>query len=287
MDIKEGAFTVDVEDGISLAMIHDFGVDSSQTDRVVTLTNQILELLEEFDTQGTFFVLGKVAEEFPELIKDIAYSGHELGVHGYHHFPFTMMTKKQAFEEISSAKKLIEDISGQEVLGHRAPAFSITPDTKWGLDIIAEAGFRYDSSIMPKRMGRYGWPGFNKKIDKITTPSGKDIIEVPLTTYSVFGMEIPVCGGGYLRLFPYSVTKKAFEMIGADRPVILYLHPYELDTRKYPDYYFEALSKSGFWKRYRMKSMWWNRKTVYKKLISLLDNYNFETVKNIISTTRL
>lgn len=282
-EFHKSAFTIDVEDGISLAMIHDFGVDCPQTRRVIIHTRRILNLLDEYNTKGTFFILGKVAEDFPELIKEIAGAGHELGVHGYHHYPFTKMTRKQAFEEISTAKKLIEDISGQEVLGHRAPRFSIMPKTDWGLDVIAEAGFQYDSSIMPIKGKRYGWPGFAKKIGEISTPSGHKLIEVPLSTISILGKEIAVCGGGYLRLFPYVFTKKAFEKISKERPVIVYLHPYELDTKRYPDYYFDELAQSGFLKRNKMKSMWWNRKSVYGKLEKMLFNYQFGRVQDIIS----
>jgi polysaccharide deacetylase family protein (PEP-CTERM system associated) len=283
MKFKKSAFTVDVEDGISLAMFHDFGVETPQTDRVVTHTRTILNLLEEYQTKGTFFVLGKVAEDFSFLIKEIAAGGHELGVHGYHHYPFFKMSREMAFEEISSAKKLIEDISGAEVLGHRAPAFSITPETKWGLDVIAEAGFTYDSSIMPIDGKRYGWPGYNLDICKITTPSGYELIEVPMSVSKILGKELPVCGGGYLRLYPYSLTKWSFEKISRERPVILYMHPYELDTERYPDYYFEQLNKVSFKKKLRMKSMWWNRKSVYSKLEFLLKNYYFGTVKELLS----
>lgn len=282
-NLNESAFTIDVEDGVSIAMRDAFHVESRQTDRVVTLTKKILELLGENDTRATFFVLGQVAEEFPGLIKQIAAEGHELGVHGYNHLQFLRLTPEQAFEEVSRAKKLIEDISGVEVFGHRAPAFSITPETKWALDIIAEAGFTYDSSIMPITGFRYGWSGFPKDIHKLTTPEGKDLIEVPLTSLNVLGRELPVCGGGYLRLFPFFFTKKAFERIRIERPVIIYIHPYELDTERYPDYYFEELAKSSSIKRNKMKSMWWNRKSVYGKLEKMLSNYKFSTIKNIIN----
>jgi polysaccharide deacetylase family protein (PEP-CTERM system associated) len=282
MECNKSAFTVDVEDGISLAMLHDFGVKTPQTDRVVAHTRTILNLLEEYQTNGTFFVLGKVAEDFPFLIKEIADGGHELGVHGYHHYPFFKMSREMAFEEISSAKKLIEDISGAEVLGHRAPAFSITPDTKWGLDVIAEAGFTYDSSIMPIEGKRYGWPGFKREICTVTTPSGSELTEVPMSVSNILGKKVPVCGGGYLRLYPYSFTKWSFEKISRQRPVILYMHPYELDTERYPDYYFEQLNRASFKKKLRMKSMWWKRNTVYAKLKRLLKEYKFDTMESII-----
>jgi len=283
----KSAFTVDVEDGVSIAMRDVFSMKSPQTERVVSLTNRILDLLAQFEVKGTFFVLGQIAEEFPELVKKIAADGHELGVHGYNHLQFHRMKREQAFEELSCAKKLIEDISGFEVLGHRAPAFSITPETEWGLDVIAKAGFTYDSSIMPINGFRYGWPGFQKNIHSIETPSGKKLIEVPLSTYKIPGYEIPVCGGGYLRLFPYLFTKMAFNKILKERPVILYLHPYELDTVRYPDYYFDQLKKSGFFKRNKMKSMWINRKSVYNKLSKLLNSYNFDKLINLIDLNAL
>jgi len=283
MNGVQSAFTVDIEDGISIAMRDAFSVKSEQTGRVVSLTKQILKLLDDYNTKGTFFVLGQVTEKFPRLVKQIANEGHELGVHGYNHLQFFKMTKDDAFNEIDRAKKLIEDISGKEVLGHRAPAFSITPATRWGLDVVARAGFEYDSSIMPIRGNRYGWNGFPEHITKIATPNGSEIIEVPMSVINVMGQRMPVCGGGYLRLFPKWITQKAFNKITEKRPAIVYIHPYELDTERYPDYYFEQLNKSGFLKRNKMKSMWWNRKTVYSKLSSLLEIYEFGTMNKVIN----
>ncbi len=283
MENIRSAFTVDVEDGISLAMRDAFNVRTEQTNRVVYLTESILELLQEKETRATFFVLGQVAEKFPFLVKKISNFGHEVGVHGYNHYRFFEMSREQALEELSNAKNIIENLIGQEVFGHRAPAFSITPDTKWGLDVIANAGFKYDSSIMPIKGKRYGWPGFPKNIHLLKTPSGASLIEVPMTTVPFLGREIPVCGGGYLRLFPYSITKRAFEKITPERPVILYIHPYELDTERYPDYYFDELKKAGFFKREKMKSMWINRKTVYPKVSKILENYTFDTMINLVN----
>lgn len=284
--LYRSAFTVDVEDGVSIAMRDVFSKKVEQTDRVVTHTTRILDLLEEYETKATFFVLGEVAEKFPELVRSISMKGHELGVHGYHHLQFFRMNPKEAYRELSEAKKLIEDLSGQQVLGHRAPAFSITPETEWGLDVIADVGFTYDSSIMPVRGRRYGWSGFSKEITTVQTPAGSQIIEVPLSVAPFLGREIPVCGGGYLRLFPFGFTKRMFEKIAKKRPVILYMHPYELDTKPYPDYYFEELNDAGFLKRNKMKSAWINRKTVFSKLEKLLECYQFVPVKDLIEDNK-
>lgn len=278
----KSAFTIDVEDGVSIAMRDVFSVKSPQTNRVVHLTEKILGLLSEKNTRATFFVLGVVAEEFPGLVRKIHSEGHEIGVHGYNHLQFFRMTKDEAFQELDSAKKLIEDISGQAVFGHRAPAFSISPDTAWGLDVIAKAGFEYDSSIMPADGKRYGWPGFPDDICRVETSSGNQIIEVPMSTVKLLGKKIPVCGGGYLRLFPEWFTRKSFEKISDERPAIVYIHPYELDIERYPDYYFEQLNKAGILKRNKMKSAWVYRKTVYPKLSALLENYSFDKMINLV-----
>lgn len=274
-------FTVDVEDGVSIAMRDVFSKKTEQTDRVVTYTTQVLELLEKHNVIGTFFMLGEVGERFPELAKKIANEGHEIGVHGYHHLQFFRMTPEKAYEELSSAKKLLEDLTGTEVTGHRAPAFSITPETEWGLEVIAKAGFSYDSSIMPVKGKRYGWPGFSKEIATISTKEG-EIAEVPMSVGSIYGKELPVCGGGYLRLFPYWFTKKMMEQISRERPAVVYMHPYELDTQRYPDYYFDELNKVGFLKQLKMRSMWVNRKTVYHKLDKLLEQYSFVPMKQLV-----
>ncbi len=282
MENIRSAFTVDVEDGVSIAMRDAFSKQTEQTDRVVYLTGKILDLLSEKSVNGTFFILGQVAEKFPALVKDIANRGHEVGVHGYNHLQFFRMTPEEAYGELSSAKKLIEDLTGRKVFGHRAPAFSITQETKWGLDVIAEAGFVYDSSIMPAKMRRYGWPGFSKEITTISTKEG-DLVEVPMSVGSLLGKEMPVCGGGYLRLFPYWFTKRMMDQIIRSRPAVVYMHPYELDTEPYPEYYFDELKKASLPTQLKMRSMWVNRKTIYHKLNELLKHYSFVPMKQLVA----
>lgn len=276
------AFTVDVEDGVSIAMRDAFNKTIQQTNRVLGNTQKVLELLGENHVKGTFFILGQVAEVFPKLVKEIADKGHEVGVHGYDHWQFFKMDYEYALKEISNAKKLIEDTTGKAVYGHRAPAFSINPQTMWGLDVIARAGFIYDSSIMPCKTSRYGWRDFPKNIVNIQTVEGYSLIEVPLSTDRIIGKEIPICGGSYLRLFPKWLTERSFEKVAEKRPVNVYMHPYEMDTVPYPDYYFEELKKAGLIKRLKMRSMWINRSSIYPKLSYLLKKYEFDTMINIV-----
>ena len=276
------AFTIDVEDGLSFAMKNFFGIDTPQTNRVEKHTYRILELLERYNTKGTFFIVGKVAEDFPELICDIHKAGHEVGIHGYNHLKYDQIDYQTAYNEIHDTKKLMEDIIGSDVKGHRAPAFSINNKNFWVLDILADAGFLYDSSIVPAKGPTYGYPGFNPEISEIKTNSGKKIIEVPLSVTNFLGKEIPAIGGSYLRLFPLFLTNLFFKKIMKYRPVIFYMHPYEIDTERYPDYYFDALKQQPWHVRQNMKSKWINRKTVYAKIESLLKNYNFLTVDKLI-----
>lgn len=278
----KNSFSVDVEDGISLAMRDFFGKKISQTDQVVKCTKRILEILEIHEVKATFFILGQVAENFPLLVKEISQKGHEIGVHGYNHLRIDKISQLKAKEELLSAKKILEDLTGNEVLGHRAPAFSIGPNEKWIFDLLVELGFKYDSSIMPINSFNYGWPNFNQDITKIKTISGNEIWEIPMNVTKIGNKHIPFSGGSYLRLLPTFLLKNIFKKEGNIRPVILYIHPYELDTIKYPDYYFKELNKLLYLKQLKIKSNWINRKNVENKLVLLIDNFNFGTIQSIL-----
>ena len=188
----KNCFTVDVEDGISIAMRDFFGKKICQTDRVVYNTKYILDLLEERNIKGTFFCLGKVAKKFPFLIKEIAKNNHELGVHGYSHTQYFKMKRKEIISEIERSKKLIQDISGCDVYGHRAPAFSIDKKNSWILEVLVDLGFVYDSSIVPCKTSRYGWNSFPENICNLSINKTKNIIEVPISVGNFFSKKIPV-----------------------------------------------------------------------------------------------
>lgn len=279
------AFSVDVEDGISLAMRDFFHKPMSQTNRVEKNTLELIELLDRKNTKATFFTLGMVGEDYPNLIKEIVNQGHELAVHGYNHFRFFKMTPKQALEEISKAKEMLQQISGVEIFGHRAPAFSISKNTPWAFDIIREAGFTYDSSIMPISSEYHGWKNFPKDIVHINTSNGK-LTEFPITLLDIFGKSIPVSGGSYLRLLPYWFLKNAFSRITKHQHSMVYIHPYELDQEKYPDYYFKELNKKDFKTKLKLKSNFINRKESFKKLEKLIESFDFKTVKEIIENDK-
>lgn len=277
------AFTIDVEDGISIAMRDHFNIQMDPTERVKTNTEIILSLLESHQVKATFFILGEVARKYPELVKKISRQGHEIGAHGYSHKQYYLLPPEDVKQEVFTTKALLEDITGRSVFGHRAPAFSIMPTTAWALSIIEEVGFIYDSSIMPIRTSHYGWPGIRRDIHALLLPDDRKLIEVPLSVVNILGKTIPACGGGYLRYFPYGFTRKAFQIIQSQRPVIVYLHPYELDIAKYPDYFYAAQDSLSFSKRLPIKLFRLNKGTVKRKLNSLLKEFHFGPMIEIIN----
>lgn len=279
----QSALTVDVEDAVNQAMRNFFGTEMEPTYRVYDNTMRLLDLFDEYNSKATFFILGEVAKTYPELIKEISKRNHELGIHGYTHITYDKLSREQVKAEIVEAKKLVEDISGVQVLGHRAPAFSISRETFWVMEVLAEAGIQYDSSLFPATTNRYGWSGFNKDIDWIKLDNGMKIIEAPMSSLKVLNKEIPVCGGGYFRAFPYFFTRFAFSKVLSTRPVNVYLHPYEIDSPPYQQFYMDEVSQSSFKNRMKLRGYWFNRKTVVPKLRNLLDTFHFDTMRSVIN----
>ncbi len=260
------ALTVDVEDGVSIAMQDFFNIQMDPTDRVITNMNIILSMFDQNQVKATFFILGEIVEKYPELLRQIDKEGHEVGVHGYHHDQMFRLSPQKLETDLSRAKGLIEDAIGKQVNGFRAPAFSINQKTAWALDVIEKVGFTYDSSIFPSRSLRYGWNGFSKDICRLKLADSRSLIEFPLSVYRIPGKDIPVGGGGYLRYFPYWWTSKALKSIVSERPAVIYLHPYELDKEKYPDYFHKALASAPAKKRFQLQFYRYKKKTVESKL---------------------
>lgn len=277
------AFTIDIEDGISIAMRDYFHIEIEPTDRVITNTERLLGLLEKYQVRATFFVVGKVARQFPELIKRIAKNGHEIGAHGYSHKQYYRLTPEEVRQEIFTTKSIIENIIGDSVLGHRAPAFSITPSSSWIFSVLSEAGFLYDSSIMPVKTSRYGWPDFNKNIVNLNLPNKKELLEIPLSVYGFPGKSFPACGGGYLKLFPFWMTNYFIQSIQKKRMAMIYIHPHDIDTMRYPDFFRQALLDSSLKTQFKIKTLKINKHTVLPKIDRLLKLYEFTNLKEIIS----
>ena len=185
----KNAISVDVEDYYhvaALSKVIERGQWSSMESRVQSSTHRLLDLFDTRNVKGTFFILGMVAENDPDLIKEIANRGHEIACHGYSHQLIYTQTQKVFREETLRAKSMLEDIVQTPIIGYRAASYSITQESLWALDILAEAGFTYDSSIFPVRHDRYGIPDAEERPHVLKTPSGYALTEFPLSTYKIF-----------------------------------------------------------------------------------------------------
>jgi polysaccharide deacetylase family protein (PEP-CTERM system associated) len=206
----------------------------SLTSRVVPTTERLLDILDYADAHATFFVLGWVAERYPALVKDIAARGHEIACHGYGHQMIQRQSRLEFAKDVQRAKTAIEDAAGVSVVGFRAPTFSVTRETLWSLEVLWESGFLYDSSIFPITHDRYGIPDAPRFPYRVPIMNGHDLAEFPLSTISVLGRRLPVAGGGYFRLLPYSATRRAIRHLNKQehQPAIVYLHPWEIDAHQ-------------------------------------------------------
>lgn len=199
--------------------------------RVADNTRRVLELLDRFGAKATFFVLGWVAEREPQLVREISSAGHELGCHSYLHRRVSRLTPEEFREDTRRALAVIEDASGKKIRGYRAPTFSIVPNSLWALEILAEDGFAYDSSVFPIRHDLYGMPQAPRFPFRWHWGNGFFLYEIPLMTVRVLGFNLPVAGGGYLRILPMAYTRWALRQIrqGECRPTHTYFHPWEID----------------------------------------------------------
>jgi polysaccharide deacetylase family protein (PEP-CTERM system associated) len=270
------AMTVDVEDYFQVAALAERirpadweGIER----RVVDNTTRLLDLFDERGIKGTFFILGWVAEREGALIKDIDRRGHEIASHGYSHQLVYNQTPEVFREETRRSKAIIEDLIGRPIQGYRAASYSITAKSFWALDILAEAGFTWDSSIFPIRHDRYGVPDAPTEPFRLTTPNGAELTEIPLTTASLFGQRLPAAGGGYFRLYPYWLSSWLFGRATKEKPGIFYLHPWEVDPGQ-PR--VEGLSRLSRFRHYNKLD------ECLPRLERLIGEYRFGTVSEAI-----
>ncbi len=231
----EVILSFDVEEHDRIEAASGLGMDSTLREhyrgRVAPVTRWLLERLGEAGVPATFFLLGEYARGEPGLIREIHNAGHEVASHGWDHRRVLAMTPEEFRADLRQSKDVLEQITGAAVLGYRAPTFSIVPRTAWALDILAEEGFLYDSSIFPVRHDRYGVP----RAPRVPFLAGGDrhsILEFPPATLRLLGANLPAGGGGYFRLFPPAVLRRAIAQAHqAPRPgvAMLYFHPWEFD----------------------------------------------------------
>jgi polysaccharide deacetylase family protein (PEP-CTERM system associated) len=227
-----GALTMDVEEYFhveNLRAVAPPALWPMLPRRAEGAIERFLDLLDEHATTATFFTLGWVAARSPQLVARIAARGHEIASHGYQHEMLTILSRERFRSDIRRARQVIEDAAGQPVVGYRAPTWSIMPATAWGLDVLIEEGYRYDSSIFPVRHDRYGDPRAPIVPYRHVRPAGS-IVEVPPLVLRIAGMRWPAAGGGVLRLLPFGVVRAAVRQAGRDgRPAVLFVHSWEID----------------------------------------------------------
>ena len=273
---RPNVFSVDLEDwyqGLEIDM-SEWGGFAPRLERGL---DPLLGLLDEAGVHATFFILGWQAERTPEVVRRIAAAGHEIASHGWSH-RFVYRLEPVAFrDEIRRSRDLLASLAGRPVIGYRAPYFSITASSLWALDVLVEEGFRYDSSIFPTFNYRYGIPGAGRRPGWITTPGGARIYEIPLSTVRApaagagAGINLPVGGGGYFRLYPYAFTRGLARHLTTHerQPLVFYVHPWEYD----PDHPQVAMPR-----RVPRITHYLNLASTYPKTRRLLRDFRFTTM---------
>ncbi|APF17713.1 polysaccharide deactylase family protein, PEP-CTERM locus subfamily [Caldithrix abyssi DSM 13497] len=230
----KNVLTVDVEEWFHPeALQNQFPMDSwpDQKKRLEPLIERLLEAFDVHRARATFFVLGWVAEQNPQIVKKIVAAGHEIASHSYAHRMVTKMSPDSFDQDLKKSIRVLEDIAGVRVKGFRAPTFSITGQNLWAFDVLAQNNLEYDSSIYPIWHDRYGMPHAPRTPFIFESAGGKPIVEFPMPTIRIGNKNIPFGGGGYLRLLPLWFTQYAIKKFNREgHPAIIYMHPWEFDS---------------------------------------------------------
>jgi polysaccharide deacetylase family protein (PEP-CTERM system associated) len=275
------AFSVDVEDYFQVEALRPLCPRETWDtfeDRTQANTERILDLLSDLDAKGTFFVLGCVAKKHPALVKTIRDAGHEIASHGYSHEMIYNQTAAEFREDVRSAKILLQDLSGQAVIGYRAPSYTIVQRTLWALPILAEEGYRYDSSIFPISRRRYGMPKASRWPHRIELGATGSIAEFPLPTVRIGPVNLPATGGAYLRLLPEGFQRWAIaRMVRRAEPFVVSVHPWELD----PGQPRLPVGRRTMWTHYH------NLGTAERRLRDLLSRAKFRPQRDVLESLGL
>jgi polysaccharide deacetylase family protein (PEP-CTERM system associated) len=272
------ALVIDLEHWHCIELLRNCPLEDP-VDQVPEAVRPILNLLDKYETKATFAILGTVAKQHPELVEEIYSKGHEIASHAWSHKTLYELGKDGFEEEVKKSVKILKYITGEGPIGFRAPSFSIDNSTKWALDILVKYGFKYDASIFPIKTGLYGMPNacvhiYRPSADNLAEddPFGK-IVEFPMTVMKM-GVNIPISGGFYLRLLPIWFLKYAIRKVNKERPVIIYIHPWEtyIETPKVKLPLF-----SMFVTYYGIES-------ALSKLEALLAEFKFKPVKYVLNS---
>jgi polysaccharide deacetylase family protein (PEP-CTERM system associated) len=229
--MQKSIFSVDVEDWFHILDVPSAPAPNAWAALPSRVENNFVRLLDIFSqtkVQVTCFFLGWIGERFPHLVKEAAARGHEIASHGYEHRLVYTQNRSQFYADVRRARMLLEDVSGSEVVGYRAPGFSTTEETPWFFDALAEAGYEYDSSVFPASRGHGGMPEGRRDPHRIGEHG--TLLEFPITVADLLGKRMCFFGGGYLRIFPYWLIRHmAHQVVSDGRPIVFYIHPREID----------------------------------------------------------
>lgn len=277
------AMTVDVEDYYQVAAFAKVIKPEEWNNwpsRVEANTHRLLQLFDDANIKITFFILGWVAQQHPELVKTIRAQGHEIASHGYSHQLIYTQDQATFHAETVKSKAILEDLAQTPITGYRAASYSITRQSLWALDILAELGFTWDSSIFPTHHDNYGIPGSPEEPYRIITKNGASLLEFPLTTAKVLGQAIPAAGGGYFRQYPYALSKWLFTRasLNQTKPQIFYLHPWEVDPEQ------PRVPNASWFSNFRHYT---NLKRCLPRLERMIGDFKFGTISQSIGSTRI
>jgi len=246
-------------------------------ERMVTATRRLLDQFAEAAAPATFFVVGEIARNHPALVRAIHDAGHEVGSHSWDHRMVHRFTPEAFRDDLLKSKQALEQASGGPVFGFRAPTFSISRGAAWAIDVLAECGFEYDSSIFPVRHDRYGIPEA-PRTPFLAVGNQQEILELPLLTYRIAGMNLPVAGGGYFRLFPLGAMRAGLRQAARQQApcAVLYFHPWEFD----PDQPRLKLNRLARWRTYVGMSK------TSARLGTLLKEYRFRRAIDVARAIR-
>lgn len=221
--------TIDVEDWPQSSWDRDLPISKRAADN----TLKVLDVLETLNVRATMFILGKFAETFPEIVKAIHAKGHEIGSHGHGHVEIFKQSPEEFREDVRRTKAFLEDLTGEQVRGYRAPDFSIITESLWALTVLAEVGYEYDSSIFPVKRNRYGIPTWPIDPARVILENNRSILEFPIATITMFQKNWPIGGGGYHRLLPGFLSRMLADRSMQQAPFVFYCHPYEFDPSEF------------------------------------------------------
>jgi len=283
--------TFDLEDWYQLIHRRITGNIIPVRDSVLGQMETLLALLDSHSVKATFFVLGMVAERYPELVRRVSAAGHEIASHGYSHRVIYSLSPQEFRQDSARCKDLLEQLVGVPVRGFRAPEFSINRTSLWALEILAELGFSYDSSIFPIRHRRYGIPEFDLEPKHYELSNRLSIVEIPLAAVDFRGVRFPVAGGGYFRLLPFAFLRAAVERMNAERrPLMTYFHPYEFDFDRLDA--FRVIHYANLPQRLHALRMNFHQNlgrgaSMLAKLEKLMQQFEFVTCEEYLNEVRL